>query len=201
MFKFPNYNSLKYFALFIFTVSFVYPLFSLEKQINPPKKADELVQDNIQFLTKKQDQKINKKLSLIYKNYKTQIFFISSNDSLVFNSTTLKVENKKCIIIHLYENKNKVSISFSDNLDSIITKELNDRIITHEIYSNFDKGKYYRGIDASINIYNSIFSQQFTAKKYLDRNQERSKDSPNSIWLIIFLILTTSSFIIYRKYK
>ena len=203
MFKFSDYNSLKSYALFVFVVFFTYPIFSIEQAIKLPNKNTELVQDYTQFLSKKQDQKINKKLSLIDKKNDVKLFFISSNDSLVLNNPFFKNDNNKWIVIHLYKNKtiNKVSISFSENLYPIITKELNDRIISHEIYSNFDKGKYYRGIDASVNIYNSILSQQFSAEKYLNRNQERNKDSQNSNWIILFLILSTSSFIIYRKFR
>ena len=207
-----KYNILKRYLIITILILSIKSVFPSKEAIISIEQEDnlELVQDYTHFLTIKQDKKLNKKLVLIDEKYSIKIYFVVTDSVLnlstkkIINARIAQTKNSKWILILLSQNfinqQNKVSIRFSENLHPIITDELTHRIIRHEIYSNFDKGKYYRGIDAAVNVFNSIISNKFSAKKYLTRNKnkEDTEDKECSNWLLILITLFAFIFLIYK---
>lgn len=176
-------------------------LFSIDenKPLFEQKPAHALVQDYAHFLTEAQDRKIEKKLNKLYLSTSHQILFITVNDLLGYNKNNYaeqlseqwkiggKAHNSIIILVQpkTEHTKGELAIQVGSGLENLIPKMVTKRIIEHEVMPNFNNGKYFRGIDAAINVLISITREEFTSDKYLERN---GSDSQNN-WLPFFLFI------------
>lgn len=203
-------QTILYFLVFLISFS---SLKAEEKQIPlfEKKPVQALVQDYAQFLTKEQDKKIQKKLIKLSNETSTQILFVTVNSLMGYDkndyATRLgeawgvggKEDNGIVILVQpkVGNAKGEIAIQVGYGLEGIIPDIVAKRIVEHEIIPNFKNGKYFRGIDAAIDVITDISKGQFTADKYLERNKSR-KSSEGSWTPFISIILFAIIFGIMR---
>ena len=191
---------------FSFAIDKTKPLFEQEP-------VQSLVQDYTQFLTEKQDQKLNQKLNTLSRETSTQILFVTVDNLFGYDKNDYATrlgeawgiggkEDNGVVILVLpksAKHKGQVAIQVGYGLEGLIPDVVAKRIVEHEIIPNFKKGKYYRGIDASVDVITSLTKGKFTADTYLARNKGRqAAESEN--WLpFIFFIFFFIFFIILRS--
>ena len=161
-----------------------------DKPLFEQKAVQSLVQDYAQFLTPKQDQKLQKKLIQLSKETSTQILFVTVNDLFGYDKNDYasrlgiawqvggKEDNGVVILVQpkLGSQKGQVSIQVGYGMEGVIPDIVAKRIVEHEVIPNFKKGKYYRGIDAAVNVITDLSKGKFTANKYLERNKAKSSE-------------------------
>jgi uncharacterized protein len=174
------------------------------------QKAEQtLIQDYANFLTKEQNKKLEIKLNKLSRESSTQILFVTvdnlfgydKNDYATRLGEKWKVGGKEDNgIVFLVQPKNgsqkgEVSIQVGYGLEGVIPDIVAKRIIEHEIIPNFKNGKYYRGVDAAVNVLIDLSLGKFSADKYLERNGGNQSGG----WLpLIFVIFFMIMFFILR---
>lgn len=191
--------------IFLLTVLFVAfsSLYAVEndKPLFEQKPVQSLVQDYAQFLSPNEDQKLQKKLNALSRETSTQILFVTVNDLFGYDKNDYanrlgeawgiggKEDNGIVILVQpkLGNRKGEVSIQVGYGMEGIIPDIVANRIVEYEILTNFKKGKYYRGIDAAVNVITDLSKGKFTADKYMERNGGQRKG--NWTPFITFIIL------------
>jgi uncharacterized protein len=143
------------FLLFIVNISFA---IDNTKPLFEQKPVQSLVQDYSQFLTDKQDQKLNQKLNALSRETSTQILFVTINNLFGYDKNDYATrlgeawgiggkEDNGIVILVLPKSgshKGEVAIQVGYGMEGLIPDIVAKRIIEHEIIPNFKKGKYYR---------------------------------------------------------
>ncbi len=144
----------KIFLLFVLFISFS-SLFAIEndKPLFEQKPVQSLVQDYAQFLTANEDQKLQKKLNKLSRETSTQILFVTVNDLFGYDKNDYanrlgeawglggKEDNGIVILVQpkLGSRKGQVAIQTGYGMEGIIPDIVANRIIEHEILTNFKK--------------------------------------------------------------
>ncbi len=181
---------------FAFSIDHTKPLFE-----QPPVKA--LIQDYAQFLTKAQDRKLEQKLNKLSQESSTQILFVTVNDLMGYDKNDYanrlgeqwgvggKDDNGIVFLIMPKQanKKGEVSIQVGYGLEGVIPDIVAKRIIEHELIPNFKRGKYYRGVDAAINVLIDLSLGEYPADKYLARNGGQASGSIFPFIAILFFVI------------
>jgi len=172
-----------------------------DKPLFEQKPVQSLVQDYAQFLSPNEDQKLQQKLNKLSRETSTQILFVTVHSLLGYDkndyATRLgeawgiggKEDNGIVILVmpKSVHSKGQVAIQVGYGMEGIVPDIVAKRIVEHEILSNFKKGKYYRGIDAAVNVITDLSKGKFTADKYLARNGGNNEG--NWVPFIMFIIM------------
>jgi uncharacterized protein len=190
------------FSSFSFSIDHTKPLF--EQDAVPA-----LIQDYAQFLSKEQDKKLEIKLNKLSRESSTQILFVTVDDLMGYDKNDYasrlgikwEVGGKEdngivfLVVPKQANKKGEVSIQVGYGLEGVIPDIVAKRIIEHEVIPNFKNGKYYRGVDAAINVLMDLSLGEYPADKYLERNGGQSS---GAILPFIFIIFFTILFFVVK---
>ena len=189
-------------------------IFAIEndKPLFEQEAVQSLVQDYAQFLTPKQDQKLQQKLIKLSNETSTQILFVTVNNLFDYDKNDYasrlgeswqvggKEDNGIIILVQPKSGsqKGQVSIQVGYGMEGIIPDIVAKRIVEHEIIPNFKKGKYFRGIDAAVNVIIDLSKGKFTADKYLERNKARSAEGS---WTPFIMFIGMAIFFGFMRFR